>query len=923
MTDAATFADALARARAHAPFLATSMDRRPDLVAMLRAARLDEAMASAMLADPAMPVGQALRMQKNALAMVLAIADLAGAMGVEQVTRNLSDFADRALDAALADIVARRTPDQPVAGFAVIALGKHGGQELNYSSDIDPIFIYDPGTLPVRPREEPADAAQRIARQLIDLMSARDGHGYVFRMDLRLRPAAEVTPLAIPVDAALSHYESQALTWEQAAFIRSRAAAGDRALGSYFMEALRPFIWRRSLDFGTIDEIAALTRQIRDHYDKGQILGPGFDLKRGRGGIREVEFFTQAQQLIHGGRSPDLRVRSTLDALGALAAAGIVPDAEAAMLAAHYRTLRTFEHRLQMVDDQQTHSLPRDRAALDNVARLHGLADGDALIAALVPVTAQVGQVYDRLVASQRGDDGDAAITLSNDPELLAEALQAAGLHGSEALAVRIQGWRAGGVRALRSAAGRKAFEAVLPALLAAFADAPDQAAALNRFDDLLRQLPSTVNVFKLLEARPALMQVVVDILSHAPPLAEALARRGDLLDGLIDASAFDLVGSVEAIVARLSREEPGDDYQQRLDAVRVRVSEMRFALGTQLIEGRHDPISIAGGYARVAEAALVRLADCAIAEFVATHGRIPGSEPVILALGRLGGGALTHASDLDLIFLFSGEIGLESDGRRPLGSTHYYNRLAQRIIAALSVPTAAGALYEVDTRLRPNGAQGLLAVSFASFDEYQQAQAWTWEHMALCRARVVYGSARARGEIDSIIARALHRPRDAQALLADAAKMRGDIAANKRPLGPLDVKLLPGGLVDLEFIVHSLQLQHRTGLNPDLRAAIAALADAGYVDAALGEAHDLLTRLLVTVRLVAPDCADPAPASQALIARACGCATWQELLDAIASARGCVRKAWSDVFGQTDFGASPGGDAPGNVNVQQAKDQT
>lgn len=893
----AAYDDAIDRACRHSPFLALAIERHPEPLAVLRREGVDAAIAMIMAAYADAPVSEALRRRKNALAMVLAVADLAGVIGVDRVTHCLSDFADAALDASLADVFAKRSPGEPVRGFAVIALGKHGGQELNYSSDIDPIFIYDPETLPVRAREAPSDAAQRIARQLIDMMSARDGHGYVFRMDLRLRPAAEVTPLAIPVDAALSHYESQALTWEQAAFIRSRAAAGDRELGPYFMEALRPFIWRRSLDFGTIDEIAALTRQIRDHYSKGQLLGPGFDLKRGRGGIREVEFFTQAHQLIHGGRNPALRARSTLDALDALAGQGIVAADEAAMLAGHYRTLRTFEHRLQMVDDQQTHSLPQDAAALDNVARLHGLADGPAMIAALERVTAEVAEVYDGLIASQRASSDDAGITLSSDPELLVDALANAGLEAPEALAARVQGWRGGAVRALRSAAGRKAFEAVLPALLEAFAEAPDQPAALNRFDDLLRQLPSTVNVFRLLQARPALMQTMVDILSHAPALAELLARRGDLLDGLIDASAYDLVGPVDAIVQRLSREEPGDDYQQRLDAVRVRVGEMRFALGVQLIEGRHDPVAIAGGYARVAEAAIIRLADCAVHEFTQVHGTIAGSEPVILALGRLGGGALTHASDLDLIFLFSGEIGGESDGERPLGSTQYYNRLAQRTIAALSVPTAAGALYEVDTRLRPNGAQGLLAVSYASFAEYQRDQAWTWEHMALCRARVVYGSAEARARLEAIIGEVLHAPRDAGEIAAAALKMRTDIATHKRPLGPLDVKLLPGGLVDVEFIVHTLQLQHRTGFHPDLRLALAALCEAGLVDCALAPAHDLMTRLLVTLRLVAPDCTEPPPASQMLIARACGCGSWAELLTKIDTARGHVQKVWHTLF--------------------------
>jgi [glutamine synthetase] adenylyltransferase / [glutamine synthetase]-adenylyl-L-tyrosine phosphorylase len=897
MTPNSSLSDAARRAQNYAPFLASAMHRNPGLIERLETHGLHHTLGWLGQAFSEAGVSEALRRRKNALSLVLALGDLAGELSVDQVTRRLSDFADQALDAALADVFARRTPGAQVQGFTVIALGKHGGEELNYSSDIDPIFLYDPETLPCRAREDPADAAQRIARQLIDMMSQRDGHGYVFRMDLRLRPAAEVTPLAIPVDAALSHYESQALTWEQAAFIRSRAAAGDQALGQYFMDAMRPFIWRRSLDFGTIDEIASLTRQIRDHYNKGQLLGPGFDLKRGRGGIREVEFFTQAHQLIHGGRNPALRVRSTLEALPALAEQGIIPVEEADLLARHYRTLRTFEHRLQMVDDQQTHSIPQDSAAIDNVARLHGLPDGAAMVEVLRTVTGDVAAIYDGLIASQKASEDAAAITLSSDPELLTEALASAGLVEPDALAVRVQAWRGGAVRALRSAAGRKAFEEVLPALLAAFAEAPDQSAALNRFDDVLRQLPSTVNVFRLLQARPALMQTLVDVLSHAPTLAESLARRGDLLDGLIDASAFDLVGSVDEVVERLSREEPGDDYQKRLDAVRVRVGEMRFALGVQLIEGRHDPVDIAGGYARVAEAAIVRLTDSTIREFQAVHGEMPESELAILALGRLGGGALTHASDLDLIFLFSGEIGGESDGARPLGSTQYYNRLAQRITAALSVATAAGALYEVDTRLRPNGAQGLLAVSFTSFDEYQRSQAWTWEHMALCRARVVYGSLASRQRLEAIIGGVLHAPRDGGQILADAKKMRADMAAHKKPLGPLDVKLLPGGLVDLEFIVHALQLSQRTAFHPDLRLAIAALVEAGVAEPVLGQAHDLMLRLLITLRLVAPDCAVPPPASQALIARACGQADWTALQAAVERARASVQTAWQRLF--------------------------
>ena len=899
--------DALNRAKDNAPFLAVAIEKRPDLVALLEAGRLDIALEQCIgQGDYTAPMGEQLRYDKLSLALVLAIGDLAGLLSVEEVTRRLSDFADYALDQSLDAIFAERYPDQDQCGFAVIALGKHGGRELNYSSDIDPIFIYDPQTIPTLGKEDPADAAQRISRRLIDMVGARDAHGYVFRVDMRLRPASEVSPLAIPVNAAISHYESQALTWEQAAFIRARAAAGDRKLGSYFMESLRPFVWRRSLDFGTIDAIASLTRKIRDHYSEGLLLGPGYDLKRGRGGIREVEFFTQAQQLIYGGRDPDLRASATVEALGALGAAGIVPDDVVQMLSAHYRLLRTIEHRLQMVNDQQTHSLPDQIEALDRVARLHGLADGAALVTLLQPVVRQVADIYDELVAAQsphieETGFGEIIIAeLSDDPALLRDQLRTLGHDAPEEMAKRIAKWRAGQARALRSAAGQKAFEAVLPALVSSLADAPHPDRAMNRLDDLIHSLPSTLNFFRLLEARPGLLQLLTDILSHAQPLADALAQRSDLLDRLIDASAFDMVGDVGQLVAELSEQEAGDDYQNHLDRTRVRVGEMRFALGTQLVEGRQDPLAVASGYARVAEAAIRRLTRCTIDEFVQAHGTIAGSELVILALGRLGGQALTHASDLDLIFLFTGEFGGESDGPRPLGATRYYNRLAQRVIAALSVPTAAGALYEIDTRLRPSGAQGMLAVSTTSFLKYQRETAWTWEHMALCRARPVFGSEAACAALTDDIVGLLSQSRDSDTLRTEALNMRRDMAGHKPPAGPMDAKLLPGGLVDLEFLIHVLQLSHGKGLKPGLHDALTGLEQAGLVDAGLLRAHDLLTRLLVMIRLVAPDCAIPPVASRALVARACGCSDWDALLGAFDDARNQVKRAWTDVFGES-----------------------
>jgi glutamate-ammonia-ligase adenylyltransferase len=882
---------ALERAAAHSPFLKLQIEKFPDLAQRLAAGDVDGSIALAREAGAgAESVGTSLRRERSALALALGIGDLAGRLTFEQVTQSLSSLGDRALEAALADAFAGRTPDAEPRGFAVIALGKHGSRELNYSSDIDLLFLFDPKTLPLKPREEAGQAAVRIGQKLIETLQKRDGEGYVFRVDLRLRPSPEVTPIALPVDAAISYYESSALPWERAAFIRARAVAGDRALGAYFLDAIHPFVWRRALDFGAIGELQSITRRIRDHYAQGQSFGPGFDLKRGRGGIREVEFFTQIHQLIHGGRDAGLRAAATLDALRALGDAGRIGGEEAEALSDAYRLFRTIEHRLQMVDDRQTHSLPVDEAALDNVARLHGLAGAGELLALLEPPVTRVAQVYGQL----GGAEEHAGLPAGG--QALEARLAEMGFEDPAATRLRIEGWRGGTARSLRTPAAREAFEAMLPALTAAFGASPDSLGAMNRFDDLVMRLPSGVDFYRLLEARPNLTQILATVLSHAPALAEQLGRRPELLDGLIDASAFEPADSVEGLAARFRLAERGEDYQSVLDTMRRLVNERRFALGVQLVTAISDPLEVAGGYARVAEAALEVLTDATVAEFEKTQGRVPGSELVVLGLGRLGGEALTHASDLDLIYLFTGTHEGRSAGAKPIGATEYFNKLAQRVTAALSVPTAAGPLYDVDTRLRPSGKDGLLAVSLASFAEYQQQSAWTWEHMALTRARPVYGSAAAREELAGIVEATLRQEREPERLVADAARMRADMAAHKPPKGPFDIKLGGGGLVDLEFAVHVLQLRHRTALKPGLGEAIAELVAQGLAPAEIEEAHRLLTRMLVTLRLVAPTSTEPPAASRPLVAKACRHESWDDLLAAHGDARQRILTFWRDV---------------------------
>ncbi len=870
----------LERARAHAPFLRLALERRPELAELLATGDGEAALSAAKASGQGIAdVGDALRKERLSLALVVGVGDLAGAFPLDRVMQELSDFADRALDAAMLAAVQRRVDGADTTGFMALALGKQGAGELNYSSDIDPILLFDPTRLAKRERDEPGEAAQRYARHVVELLSRPTGNGYVLRVDLRLRPASEVSPLAVPVNGAISHYETSALAWERAAYIRARAAGGDIAAGNAFLENIRPFVWRKSLDFTAIESIRRLTARIRSAYKGPREPGPGFDIKKGRGGIREIEFYAQTHQLIYGGRNPALRCRGTRDALDALAQKEIIDVEDSRVLGESYDRLRAIEHRLQMVDDRQTHSIPSSIEAIDNVAWLEGLADGNALIEEIRTITDVVGTRYDALL----GEDDPSPVSVSV-PDTFREHFEG-----------RMKSWK-GTVRALRSTEALKAFDAMRDDLLQALAEAPDPDRALARWETLLMRLPTAINLFRLFEERPGLLERVLRILTLAQPLADALARRPELLDVLIDVSGGNLPDDVKTLAARMARCEV-DDYEARLDRLRQIVGEERFALGAQMIECRHDPLDIAEGLCRIAEAAIITGADAAIADFRERHGEIPGSELVILGLGRLGGGALTHASDLDIVFLFTGAIGLESNGHRSLTSTLYYNRLATRVSAALSVPTAEGALYEVDTRLRPQGKQGPLAVSLEAFEKYQREDAWTWEHMALARARPFYGSEAALAKLQQVVCDVLEAPRDAAKLREDVLAMRADVLAAKPAQGPLDVKLLRGGLVDSEFLIHYLQLREGIALDAALEKAIRGLAEAELLPSEHVDNHLTLNRFLVAERLFAPDGSEPPKATQGVLAEACGYESYAGLLQALLEARRGIATQWHRHF--------------------------
>ena len=892
---------AIERAEANAPFLARALEKQSELRDLLATGDAEAAFAWTRAQGEHEDIGVALRRERLAIATTVAIGDLAGAFPLAKVVGELSDFADRALDRAIRHAIAERTDAEDPTGFIALALGKQGAHELNYSSDIDPIFLYDRERLNCRDRDDPGDAAQRYSRRVVKLLSENTADGYVLRVDLRLRPASEISPMAVPYGSALSHYQGQALAWERAAFVRARAAAGDIAEGRRFLEAIRPFIWRSALDFGAIEEIRELTRRIRESY-KGPVRpGPGFDVKRGRGGIREIEFYAQTHQLIHGGRDPSLRVRGTRDALDALAAAGRIDPDHAQVLGEGYDRLRAIEHRLQMVHDRQTHSLP-EGDALDGVARLDGLAGGAALVEELEALTERTGRIYEGLIGAQ--EKPRSALPAESE---LAERLDTLGFEEPSKLAERIEGWRDGRFQSIRSAQAIEAFDRLLPALLEAIAGSDDPERAIIRWEGILERAASAITLFRLLDARPHLLGRLVATLTLTPTLSDELARRPELLDVLLDQEALELPGSVEAVVKRIEGAAARPDYEAMLDAIRVVTGEIRFALGVQLIEGLADPLAIGSALSRTAEASIRLAVRETEKEFATTHGRIEGSELLVLGLGRLGGGALTHASDLDIVYLFTGDFSAQSDGKRPLGATHYFNRLASRVSAALSVPTAQGALYEVDTRLRPQGAQGPLAVSCEAFAKYQQETAWTWEHMALARSRVLVGSQQASDDLTRIVEKVIRKHRDEADLREAVLSMRREMAQHKHPGGPLDVKLLRGGLVDFEFVIHFLQLRggealaktHPAAFDPDLGTAIPGLIEAGLMPEDIGSAYDLMTRMLVAGRLLAPGGKEPPECAALALAKACGEGSYDDLLHHLTNARQSVMIMWNNIFGQ------------------------
>ncbi len=785
---------------------------------------IEKTASSAQAATSDTEVMRILRKMKREAALLIALADIGGVWTLDEITGAMTRLADTAVKTATGFLLAKakkagQLADTENSGFIVLAMGKYGACELNYSSDIDLIVLFDPEA-PLAPGVVPQTFFVRLTRDLIRILQERTEDGYVFRTDLRLRPDPGSTQVAISTDAAFAYYEREGQTWERAVFIKARAAAGDLKAGESFLREIFPFVWRRYLDHAAIADVHAMKRQMHAFRGHDEIAIEGHNIKLGRGGIREIEFFVQTQQLIAGGRAPELRGKQTLPMLDALVEARWIDAAVRDDLAAAYVYLRRVEHRLQMIADEQTHTLPGDPEAFEKFAHFLGYRDRDAFAGELIGHLTRVQAHYSRLfedappLASRLGT---LVFELGKEHRETLETLAKMGFEPLPAYSI-VSEWFKGDYFALKSEAARSDLKIILPALLDALARSGSADAALIACDRFFSELAEGARLFAALRTHPDLVELLALILGTAPRLGDIVARQPSLLDALLDPAFFGAMPSEAVLTARLnSLLADAETEEDVFDRSRRFGREQMVLIGVRILSGVVSASQAGEAYATLADVLIRALHRATESRFAETYGRMADSETAILALGKLGGREMTAGSDLDLLILYDFDVEHpESDGERKLGGSQYYARLTKRLISALTTPTNEGKLYDVDMRLRPSGRSGPVATSIGSFSEYQRKEAWTWEHMALTRARVVSAEPAFHGKIEALIAEVLCMPRDRHKIAADILEMRALIAKEKGESDRWDLKYAAGGLVDLEFIAQYLSLIHAHS-NPEI----------------------------------------------------------------------------------------------------------
>ncbi|HWE77017.1 MAG TPA: bifunctional [glutamine synthetase] adenylyltransferase/[glutamine synthetase]-adenylyl-L-tyrosine phosphorylase [Pseudolabrys sp.] len=782
----------------------------------------DAARAVAATADPDQAM-RLLRRMKAEAALLIALVDIGGVWPVMQAARALTQLADTAVQSAvhfaLAEATAsgRITPrdssePQRDSGYIVLAMGKMGAYELNYSSDIDLIVFYDAATPLIPEGSEPGPVFVRITQRLVKLLQERTGDGYVFRTDLRLRPDPASTPIAISTAAAMAYYESVGQNWERAAMIKARACAGDIAAGEKLLNDLSPFVWRKYLDFVALGDVHAMKRQINAFRGHGTLAVEGHNIKLGRGGIREVEFFAQTQQLIAGGRNPALRDRETLVTLGKLAQDRWIDDVARDAMSEAYCFLRVVEHRLQMIDDEQTQVLPSERESVERFARFLGYDDRDAFASVLTGHMEKVQNYYARLFEKMpSSDQPDLEFPADADDHRTLDRLSELGFRSALEASAIVRNWLAGGHRSLKSEVAQSHLRELVPALVEQIARTANPNGTLILFDDFLANLHGAGRLLPLLRQKPELISLIILVLGIAPRLGDILARHPQVMDALIDPSFFGALPDAAELSRRLEAALAQSRYDEDLlERIRMFGLEYMFLIGVRILSGTVTARQAGAAFASLADAVICAVHRAVAEVFAGNYGHLHDEETAVLAMGKLGGREMTATSDLDLILVYDfDEAQPESDGKRSLYGGQYFSRLTQRLINTLTAQTNYGALYDVDMRLRPSGRAGPLATQLNAFAGYQESEAWTWEHMALTRARVVSASSGFRSRVEAVIREVLTRPRDGNLAAGDVVEMRRAIATEKGDSDRWDIKYVAGGLVDIEFIAQYLQLVH------------------------------------------------------------------------------------------------------------------
>jgi [glutamine synthetase] adenylyltransferase / [glutamine synthetase]-adenylyl-L-tyrosine phosphorylase len=785
---------------------------------------LSNAVSNGAALDDMARMSALLRHLKAEAALLIAFCDIGRVWELPRITQALTRVADTALlialrfllrEAAATGKLRPADPEEPErgSGYFILAMGKMGAFELNYSSDIDLIVLFDPATQVLAAGIEPGPFFVRVTRSLVKLLQERTVDGYVFRVDLRLRPDPGMTQIALSSEAALGYYESVGLNWERAAMIKARPCAGDIVAGEHFLRQLSPFVWRKYLDYAAVAHVHDMKRQISAFRGHDEVAVQGHNVKIGRGGIREIEFFVQTQQLIAGGRNPRLRGRETLPMLHALADGGWISPEAAAELETAYRFLRTVEHRLQMVSDEQTHSVPSQPEEFERFVRFMGYADVQAFCSACMGQFNNVQRHYASLFENA---SSTSRLNLNfppdeDDRETLDQLVSLGFRKPLEASAL-VRGWLAGAYGALRGDVARERMAELAPLLIEHFARSDNPDAVLQAFDRFLAGLRGGARLLSLLLQNRGLIALITSVLGLAPRLSDILAHHPQVMDTLIDPAFFGALPEGGQLDAYLTRSlEQAASFEDYLDRARLFRQEQLFLIGTRIISGTVSAQQAGEAFARLAEVLICMLHKAVGQRFEEAHGRIRGGETAILAMGKLGGREMTASSDLDLILIYDFDAEHpESDGAKPLYGAQYFARLTQRIIGSLTAQTNYGALYHVDMRLRPSGRSGPVATHIDGFRSYQRDEAWTWEHMALTRARVVSASSEAfAARVQAAVSEVLQTQRDRETLSFDVREMRNAIAAEKGEGERWDLKYAAGGIIDLEFIAQYLQLAH------------------------------------------------------------------------------------------------------------------